>query len=189
MIELEFFPPLKLTILGGWLFIILIAIVQPVILLVVPKEVRSRLLDRSNFTKKQWFLTGISKSIVLIVQIIIILTPLTIGSFEFLIGLTLFSIGMIGEVIAVINFVTTPLDKPVTRGLYSISRNPQETMLSVAFFGICFAVGSWFLLLFFGLSRIFNHVHIIAQEQACLKDYGDAYHNYMKKTARYFLFF
>ncbi|UCE12884.1 MAG: hypothetical protein JSV04_11910 [Candidatus Heimdallarchaeota archaeon] len=189
MVVMEFFPSLQLTFFGGWLLLIWIWIIQPLILIVVPKDVRARLLDRSTFNRTQWLLTGISKTIVLLVQIIIIVTPLAIESFEFLIGLTLFTLGMIGEVIAVINFVTTPLDEPVTRGLYRISRNPQETMLSVAIFGACIAVGSWFLFLLFGFSRIFNHVHIIAQEQACLKEYGEAYHDYMKKTPRYFLVF
>lgn len=155
----------------------------------MPKKVRSRLLDRSNFTRDQKILTGISKLIVLIFQIIVILTPLTIGSIEFLIGIVLFAFGMIAEVIAVINFRMTPLNEPVTRGLYKISRNPQETMLSIAFFGICFAVGSWFLIIFFGISRIFNHFQILAQEQACLNEYGEAYQDYMKKVPRYFLFF
>lgn len=162
---------------------------QPTILLIMPKEVRSRLLDRSTFTKAQWILTGVSKLIVLIVQILIILTPLAIGSIEFFIGIILFILGMIGEVIAVINFKMTPLDEPVTQGLYRISRNPQETMLSIALFGACFAVGSWFLIILFGFSRIFNHFHILAQEQACLKEYGKIYQDYMKKVPRYFLFF
>jgi len=186
---LEFFPALQLTFFGGWLLLIWIWVLQPTILLIMPKEVRSRLLDRSTFTKDQKILTGVSKLLVLIVQILVILTPLAIGSIEFLIGLSLFILGIVGEVIAVINFKMTPLDEPVTQGLYKVSRNPQETMLTIAFFGVCFAVGSWFLIFFFGFSRIFNHFHILAQEKACLKEYGDAYQEYMKKVPRYFLFF
>jgi protein-S-isoprenylcysteine O-methyltransferase Ste14 len=185
---MEFFPQLELTLLGGWLFIITIAILQPSILLFMPKLVRSRLLDRSNFTRNQKILTVISKTIVLLVQIILIFTPLAIGSIEFIIGIILFLSGIIGEVIAVINFKMTPLDQPVTQGLYKYSRNPQETMLSIIFFGACFVVGSWFLVLLFGFSRIFNHFHILAQEQACLKEYGEGYKEYMKKVPRYLLF-
>lgn len=83
----------------------------------------------------------------------------------------------------------TPLDEPVTRGLYKYSRNPQETMLSITFFGACFTVDSWFLTLFFGFSRIFNHFHILAQEKACLMEYGEDYQENMKNVPRYFLFF
>lgn len=185
---MEFFPSLELTFFGGWLLIICIAILQPSILLIMPKEVRSRLLDRSNFTRDQKILTVISKFIVLLVQINMVFTPLAIGSIEFFIGIILFLLGIIGEVIAVINFKMTPLDEIVTQGIYKYSRNPQETMLSIAFFGVCFTIGSWFLILLFGFSRIFNHFHILAQEKACLKQYGEEYRKYMKKVPRYFLF-
>jgi len=186
---MEFFPPLEFTLLGGWLLILIIAILQPSILLLMPKAVRSRLLDRSNFTRNQKILTGTSKTFVLLTQITLIFTPLAIGSIEFIIGIILFLFGIIGEVIAVINFKMTPLDEPVTQGLYKYSRNPQETMLSITFFGACFTVGSWFLVFLFGFSRIFNHFHILAQEQTCLKEYGEGYKEYMKKVPRYLLFF
>ncbi|MFX1516668.1 MAG: methyltransferase family protein [Promethearchaeota archaeon] len=186
---MEFFPPLEVTLLGGWLFILCVAILQPSILLLMPKTVRSRLLDRSNFTRDQKILTGVSKTIVLFFQLILIFTPLAIGSIEFVIGIILFFLGIIGEVTAVMNFKMTPIDEPVTRGLYKYSRNPQETMLSIYFFGASFAVGSWFLVFLFGFSRIFNHFHILAQEQACLKEYGESYKEYMKKVPRYLLFF
>jgi protein-S-isoprenylcysteine O-methyltransferase Ste14 len=184
---MEFFPNLELSLLGGWWFILCVAILQPTILLLMPKEVRSRLLDRSNFTRDQKILTGISKSLVLIFQVILIFSPLAIGSIEFFVGMIIFLLGIVGEVTAVINFKMTPLHEPVTRGLYKYSRNPQETMLSIAFFGACFAVGSWFLIFLFGFSRIFNHFHILAQEQACLKEYGEGYREYMKEVPRYFL--
>jgi len=141
------------------------------------------------FTRTQWILTGISKSFVVIVQILIVLTPLALNSLEFFIGTLLFVLGMIGEVMAVYDFKRTPLGEPVTSGLYRISRNPQETMLMVALLGVCIAVGSWFLVLLFSFSRIFNHFHILTQEQACLKTYGEAYQDYMEKVPRYFLFF
>ncbi|MFW9906062.1 MAG: methyltransferase family protein [Candidatus Thorarchaeota archaeon] len=185
---MDFFPDLELSVFGGWLFILCIAILQPSILLIMPKKVRSRLLDRSNFTRDQKILTGISKFIVLMFQIILIFSPLKIGLLEFYFGLFLILLGIIGEVIAVINFKKTPLNEPVTRGIYKYSRNPQETMLSIAFFGACFAVGSWFLFFLFGFSRIFNHFHILAQEQACLNEYGEDYKKYMKEVPRYFLF-
>lgn len=180
---------MKLTLYNGWILLICLGIIQFFIIFSSPKEVRSRLLDRSEFTRKQWILTGISKTIVVTVQIIIVLTPLVIGKLEFIIGLIIFILGMFGVIIAVNTFKNTPLDQPVTRGLYRISRNPQETSISIAFIGICLSVGSLFLIFLFLFSRIFNHFHILAQEDACIKEYGDSYLNYMNKIPRYFLFF
>jgi len=92
---------MKLTLYNGWILLFCLILIQFSIIFISPKEVRSRLLDRSEFTRKQWILTGISKTIVLIVQIIIVLTPLTIGKQEFIIGLIIFILGMCGVIIAV----------------------------------------------------------------------------------------
>ncbi len=179
---------MKLTLNNGWIFLICLYIIQFFLIFSSSKEVRSRLLDRSEFTKKQWIFTGISKIIVLIVQIIITLTPLVNDILEFTIGLTIFILGMCGVITAVNTFKNTPLDVPVTQGLYRISRNPQETSLSIAFIGICLSVGSLFLIVLFLFSRIFNHFHILAQEEACLKNYRELYQYYMNEIPRYFLF-
>ncbi|MHA2294841.1 MAG: methyltransferase family protein [Candidatus Hodarchaeales archaeon] len=187
VINVEFFPPLVITWLGGWLLLIWLYIVPTITLTTVSKEVRSRLLDRSKFTRSQVIFTVISKIIALITQIIVILTPLAFGM-ELIIGVVMFSLGILGEVIAVINFVKTPLDEPVTRGIYKFSRNPQETMISLAMFGACFAVGSWSVIILFSISRMFNHFQIIAQEQSCLQEYGQTYQDYMDRVPRYFLF-
>lgn len=184
---MEFFPRLELSLTGGWIILIWLYITQTTVLLAVGKDVRKRLLDRSNFIHKQWLIA--TKIIGVLLQILALLTPLALNSPEFFIGVSLFIVGMIGEVIAVINFRMTPLNEPVTRGFYRISRNPQETMLTISIFGICFAVGSWFLVILFILSRILNHFQILAQEEACLNVFGDSYRNYMKKVPRYFLFF
>lgn len=186
---MELFPPLEITWSGGWLIFIWLPITNSVILTTVPKEVRSRLLDRSKFTKSQRILTTIGKFFSLITIFLIVLTPLAIGSIELIIGIILFSLGMIGEVIAVNNFKMTPLDEPVTQGIYKFSRNPQETMLTLAVLGACFAVGSVFAIIVFAISRMFNHFQILAQEQACLQEYGQAYQDYMDEIPRYFLFF
>jgi len=96
---------------------------------------------------------------------------------------------MVGLRIAVSNFITTPLDQPVTKGLYSFSRNPQETMLSIIMLGIGFIVGSWIVLILVVISRIFNHFNILAQEEACIKQYGESYQEYLRTIPRYFLVF
>ena len=83
----------------------------------------------------------------------------------------------------------TQRGQPVTKGIYKISRNPQEFMIFILFLGICMTIGSWLALLILVLSKVFAHFGILSQERACLEKYGDSYKEYMKKTPRYFLFF
>jgi protein-S-isoprenylcysteine O-methyltransferase Ste14 len=38
-------------------------------------------------------------------------------------------------------------------------------------------------------ARVFGHLGILAEEDACLKHYGDAYRAYINRVPRYFVFF
>ena len=186
---MEFLPELKLTLFNGWIFLFTFYLLQLYNLTFVSKQMRDRLLDRSNFDRKQWFLTLIGKFFAIPTMILMILTPITSELIELFLGIVMFLFGMVGLRMAVLNFINTPLDQPVTKGLYSVSRNPQETMLSVILFGIGFTVGSWMILILLVISRVFNHFQILAQEEACITQYGDSYQEYMNKVPRYFLVF
>ncbi len=186
---MELLPELKLTLFNGWILLFSFYLLQLYNLTFVSKPMRDRLLDRSNFDRKQWIFTLIGKFFSVPAMILMILTPITTEFIEFLLGMVMFIFGMVGLRMAVLNFITTPLDQPVTKGLYSVSRNPQETMLSVIMFGIGFNVSSWIILILVLFSRIFNHFHILAQEEACIKQYGESYLEYMRKVSRYFLIF
>ncbi|HEY71517.1 MAG TPA: isoprenylcysteine carboxylmethyltransferase family protein, partial [Anaerolineae bacterium] len=83
----------------------------------------------------------------------------------------------------------TPLDQPVTRGLYQISRNPQQVSIFIAYVGISLTMGSWLSLLLITIGITWGHVRVLAEEETCLKNYGDAYREYMARVPRYFLFF
>ncbi|NOQ40832.1 MAG: DUF1295 domain-containing protein, partial [Anaerolineales bacterium] len=83
----------------------------------------------------------------------------------------------------------TPIDQPVTRGIYRISRHPQQLSTSLAFLGIGIAIGSWLAFASMILGVIGAHYKILAEEEACLEQYGESYKNYMESIPRYFLFF
>lgn len=188
MNKIELFPTIQLTWLGGWILLIINSLIPIISLKLLPKKIASRLLDRSTFTKKQKEWTIISKLITLGVMIFCFLTPL-ISGWELFLGLIIFIIGDIGLIIAFINFKNTPLDEPVVKGFYKISRHPQEVALSIAMLGIVIAVGSGIALILFLVSRIPFHFRILAEEEACLQQYGESYKEYMKQVPRYFLFF
>jgi len=121
--------------------------------------------------------------------ILVSLTPLKIGDVVFVIGISIYSLGLIGFIIALENFTNTPVDQPVTCGLYRISRHPQQFTVSVSFLGISIAIGSWLAFALMILGVIGAHNKILAEEEACLEQYGESYKDYMERIPRYFLFF
>lgn len=49
-------------------------------------------------------------------------------------------------------------------------------------------IGSWVALLALILSRLLQHMSILAEEEVCLERYGEPYRAYMQRIPRYFLF-
>jgi protein-S-isoprenylcysteine O-methyltransferase Ste14 len=186
---MEFFPTLEIGWLNGWILLAFEFLIQGLLLLVFPKDVVSRLFDRSGWNVKQRAFLIIGKVFSLLTLVLVILTPLKIHSGVFILGLVLYAIGIIGLVVAMFNFKDTPLDQPVTKGVYKISRHPQITAQIIFLFGICLAIGSWVALFALLISKLLQHFSILAEEEVCLKQYGDSYRVFMERVPRYFLFF
>lgn len=187
--EMKLIPALEIGWLNGWILLCLYGLISQILMKTFPKDVWTRLYshDRFGSNKKERIFNGIGKLLALICLVLIIFTPLKIGSNIFILGIILYMIGFGGVIIALFNFKNTPLDQPVTRGLYRISRHPQEFMLFILFLGICIAIGSWLALFILIISKLFRHFGILGEEKACLERYGDSYRNYMRRVPRYFL--
>jgi len=166
---MEFLPQFELTLYGGWILLLIEWSIPLLTLGLVTPEIRKRLVDRSHFSTKQMQYLILSKIFALTLLILTFFTPLSLNSLEFYIG-------------------KTPLNEPVTTGLYRISRHPQDTSISIAFFGICLCIGSLVALLILLIGGILKHFSILAEEEACIELYGESYKVYMEKIPRYFLF-
>ena len=186
---MELTPRLEVGWLNGWILLAVEFLIQGFLLLVFPKDVVSRLFDRSGWSEKQRVFTIMGKVFSLACLVLIILTPLKINSSAFIVGLIVYTIGLAGLVVAMLNFKGTPPDQPVTKGVYKISRHPQIVALSVIFLGICVAIGSWLALFVLVMSRLLQHFGILAEEEVCLRQYGESYRAYMEQVPRYLLFF
>ncbi|MBN2006077.1 MAG: DUF1295 domain-containing protein [Anaerolineae bacterium] len=186
---MQFFPKLTLGLWNGWIFLLVYGAVFGGVIRSFPKDVIARLYDESNWTPAQRTLTVIGKAFSLMVFVLVALTPLDTATSAFWTGSAIFALGMTGVVVALFNFRNTPAGEPATQGLYKISRNPQWVMLVLVFLGECIAAGSGIALLLMILAVICYHFRILAEERACLAQYGDAYRMYMQKIPRYFVFF
>ncbi len=186
---MDLIPTLEIGWLNGWILLAFEFLIQGFLLLIFPKDVVSRLFDRSGWSEKQRVFTIIGKLFSLACLILIIMTPLKFNSNAFIVGLIFYAIGLAGLVVAMMNFKDTPLDQLVTKRIYKISRHPQIVSLFVIFFGICVAINSWAALFTLLVSKLFQHLVIRAEEDACLRLYGESYRAYLEHVPRYFLFF
>ena len=184
---MEFCPALGIGWLNGWIPLAGMCFAEGLLLLLSPKDVVTKLFDRSGWDKKQKASLLIGKLFSLACLVLLVLTPLKPGTSAFVMGMSLYGLGLVGLVLAILDFKTTPPGQLVTKGLYRASRHPQILALFVIFVGMCLATGSWLALLVLIVSRLFQHPTIVAEEEACLRYYGDSYRSYMRRTPRYFL--
>jgi len=186
---MELFPELKFGWLNGWIFLGLLCLADGVCFLLFPRDVVKRLFDRSGWSQKQIVFTVIGKVCALVCLLSIVFTPLKLGTPVFIIGAIVAGLGLLGLFVALLNFKNTPFEQPVSQGLYRISRHPQIVMASVVLLGACIAIGSWTAVIALAVARILSHFGIVAEEEICLKQYGDSYRVYMQRVPRYFVFF
>lgn len=186
---MTFLPDFHFGVLNAWLPFAAYIIVFGITIFSFSTEVRARLYDRSLWTKKQIRLTVIGKLFSLTLILLFIITPLRMDSPLFWIGASLWTLGLVALVIALLNYNATPLTVPVTRGIYQISRNPQIFSIWLIFAGICLMTGAGLLLLILTVALLFLHNSVLAEEEACIQQYGDSYKEFMGNAPRYFLVF
>ena len=185
--QMSFFPLLGLGWYYGWVLLCVWWTIQGLSLILQPRDVRKRLfeLNRSSWPKKTRVLFAMGKLVALIFLVVAALSPIYLNSIEFLVGIAVFVIGLIGLVGALWNFKNTPLDSPVSVGLYKVSRHPQLVMQLIIGIGLSIALNSWFLLILRLASFGLEHPGVIAEENECLERFGESYKEYLERVPRY----
>jgi steroid 5-alpha reductase family enzyme len=111
--------------------------------------------------------------------------PLRLGTTWLYSGLVIYLFGVAFSIVAVLNFATSPKDKVITNGLYSISRNPMYIGLILMQIGLGIICSSWLYLLLTLVLLILLNENLSAEERYCLYRYGDSYREYRNKTPRW----
>ncbi len=114
-----------------------------------------------------------------------IFLPLKIGTAWLYAGLVIYVLALVMTVMVSINFAATPTDKPVTRGVYRISRHPIYLSGFLLYVGIGIACASWVMLLLAVAWIVLWCIVVPAEERFLLEKYGDAYREYMDRTPRW----
>jgi protein-S-isoprenylcysteine O-methyltransferase Ste14 len=114
-----------------------------------------------------------------------IFLPLKIGTAWFYVGLPLFIISLLISVSALFNVASSPIDKPITKGAYRISRHPMyfSGFLMIISTGI---VSASLIVFLFGIFWIVIwQIVVPTEERLLIEKYGDAYREYMIRTPRW----
>jgi len=179
-------PVFKIGVWNAWIFTVCSLI--PLIFVFRPLVTRGHkegTAFTASFSKMQKNAFSSHQLIYFILFIYSIFVPLKLGTVWFYVGLPIFLVGLIPYAMLAVNFVTTPLDKPVTRGIYRYSRHPMYVTGFLMLLGAGIASASWILLLLFVVDIILPPLFIEAEERYCLEKYGDAYREYMDRTPRW----
>ncbi len=126
-----------------------------------------------------------SKFIYFAAVIYSVFLPLKLGTIWFYVGLPITLIGLVGNMITVVNWVNTPAGKPVTTGLYHFSRHPIYLTEVLLLLGASIASTSWVFLLFPIIIGVGAVYFIKIEEAQCIGHYGNAYREYMNRTPRW----
>ena len=171
--------------LGGWILLLVLWVVEGGLLLAFPRQVDRKLFDRSGWSRKQVSFIVAGKVFSLACLMLLVLSPLQTGSPWFVVGILLCLLGLALLVTAMIAFRNASPERPATSGPYRISRHPQILALSIYLLGVCLATRSWLGLACLLISRALQHPSLLAEEEACLRIYGEAYRTYMREVPRY----
>jgi protein-S-isoprenylcysteine O-methyltransferase Ste14 len=112
--------------------------------------------------------------------------PLKLDTVWLSIGLIIYIMGVSISTMAIYDFLTSPKDIPVTTGIYRFSRHPIYLGLVLVFIGTSIACLSWVFSVFTIVYIFLTHILVISEEQFCLKNYGESYNEYLKRTPRWF---
>ena len=110
-------------------------------------------------------------------------------------GVGLVSLGLIVFVLAFFNFGDSwrmGIDRKapgalVTRGIFSLTRNPIYVFINSWFIGTFLINGTMIFLVFAVLAFAVQHWQILREEKFLAQRYGEAYDQYLKQTPRYLI--
>jgi protein-S-isoprenylcysteine O-methyltransferase Ste14 len=183
---MSFIPEFEIGLWNAWIFMLISLLTLPSFFRIAKRRVipsqdeEFNALSRSNKT-----LFCSSKFIFFIAAIYSIFLPLKLGTIWFYVGASITLIGLVGNIVVMMNWANTPPNEPIIKGFYRYSRHPMYVNYFFVFLGVSIATASWLFVLFLILFTVGAVAFVDFEEQGCLEQYGDAYREYMNRTPRW----
>ncbi len=183
-------PLFEIGLWNAWIFwaLMLLSMIIPDFFMSKEAKVRKKRTSQeiSYDKKRDRILANLTHSAIIPVSFIYsIFLPLKTGTAWFYTGLLILIAALVIGLTSIINFANTPVDKPVTCGIYRISRHPVYLSGFLLNLSIAIASVSWIILLCAILWIVFFHIATPSEESYLAGLYGDAYRDYMNRTPKW----
>jgi protein-S-isoprenylcysteine O-methyltransferase Ste14 len=182
-------PAFEIGIWNAWILQVIFYLSMFLPDFLLDKEAKKRSKRMSQFPpfKKIEKILAISTHAVImpIVFVYSIFLPLKLGTAWLYAGLFIFTVSLVLTITALFNVASAPADRPVTEGVYKISRHPMyfSGFLMIASVGVCGA--SWGVLLLAVIWMVFWRIVVPFEERFLVQTYGDSYRDYRDRTPRW----
>ena len=184
---MQLIPPVfKIGILNAWIFTACFFLL-PFLLILINKKAYKKLGNPPDMklSKREKVIGQMGNIICYIAFLYSIFLPFKLKTAWFYTGLFIFLLALAVLVTATINFITTPIDKPVTKGIYTYSRHPGYLSHILFFIGMGIATASWIILLVTIIFFILGNIIANSEERYCKEKYGDTYKEYLNTVPRW----
>jgi protein-S-isoprenylcysteine O-methyltransferase Ste14 len=187
---MQVLPDFKIGPLNGWLPLLLYFVGLSLALFSFSGQARARVFEDPKYRMPASVkLVRLFGQVAMFAYIgMMVFTPLMFGALVFAVGVLVYAAGYGSVMVGLHHFKHTPADQPVVTGPYQFSRNPQWVGLALVLAGAAIMTGVWLYLGIILVVAIIYHLQILAEEKACLEQYGDSFRAYMAKIPRYFWF-
>ena len=181
-------PAFEIGLWNAWILMLYLPF-HPLIMIVVDKAVGTgeifKKMGDVPYEKGEKRAFVIYMVLLLVLLAYSIFLPLKLGTVWFYAGLTIYLVGLVMFLTAIVNIATTPSGQSFSKGMYRYSRHPMLFSGSIIFVGVSVASASWVFLLLSVVVMILQTYQVIAEERGCLDTYGDEYQKYLNKTSRW----
>ena len=183
---MQLIPVFEIGIWNAWIFVACFFLLPYSIMLIFKKAYKKLGNPPDMKLNKREKVIGYIANIITYIAILYsIFLPFKLGTAWFYIGLFIFLLAIVVLVTASINFITTPIDRAVTKGIYGYSRHPIYLSNFLALIAIGIATASWVILLAVVIFIILANIDTGSEERYCKEKYGDIYKEYLNKTPKW----
>ena len=177
-------PAFEIGVWNAWIFMVLLFLI-PTIAMYAKSGIFKKSESAAELSRTEQRVFVISKLVLMLTFIYSIFLPLQPGTAWFYTGLPIGLLGLVLYVVISATIVRTPVDEPITGGIYRFSRHPMYVFGFLAPLGAGIAAASWLFILLTIILIITHCRNGIAEERSCLAAFGDIYREYMNRTPRW----
>ena len=176
----------KIGVWNAWIFMS-VFILQMIIIILVDKNTRekSHVPNDARHTIFEKYVGIIANLFWLIALGYSIFLPLLFGTNWFYIGFSIFIIGVLFLLVATINFINTPADQIIQKGVYKFSRHPMYLATFLICFGSGIATASLMFILLSLIIALCLNFEADLEERYCIIKYKELYNEYMNRVPKW----